>query len=250
MPLLHLHGRTYDIDLIAFDKDGTLLDFDHIWGNLFDDWLGKLATAAGASAELRQRLNETVGYNPATRGVVADSPLAVATLSKIQVACMTVLYQHGRTWHEAEQLVAAVAAQAETTITADLVRPLGDVAGTFARLRAQGFRLALITSDDRALTEATLPLLGIEQLVEILVCGDDPIPNKPAPDGLWHIGRVLGVAPSRMAIVGDTASDMVCGHAAGAGLCVGIAGGAGDALKLAQTADVVLGSVAELGEGL
>ena len=217
-----------------------------MWGHLFDEWLGRLTTLAGGSPALRHSLNQTIGYDPATRGVVLDSPLAVATLSKIQVACMTVLYQHGYPWHTAEQLVATITATAETTITADLIRPLGDVAGSLTRLRHAGFRLAVITSDDRALTEATLPLLGISHLIEGLVCGDDPFPNKPAPDGLRHLAAELGVHPRHIAIVGDTASDMLCGRAAEAGLCLGLRGGAGDETKLAATADLLLNSVDEL----
>lgn len=247
MPILTLNNQPYHIDAIAFDKDGTLLDFDHMWGGKFKKWLELLTAAVDGSAALRHKLDQTIGYNPHTGGVVPDSPLAVATMSKIYVASMTVLYQHGLTWHHAEEVVTAVAAQADTSVTADLVRPIGNVAAALTRLRDQGFRLALITSDDRGPTEATLPLLGIQHLVEVVVCGDDPLPNKPAPDGLRHIAHQLDTHPSRLLMVGDTASDMACGRAAGVAACVGIAGGAGDAAKLRATADVVLGSVEELG---
>jgi len=50
-----------------------------------------------------------------------------------------------------------------------------------------------------------------------------------------------------MVAVGDTASDMMAGTRAGAGLCVGVLTGTDDATRLrANGADVTLDSVADL----
>jgi phosphoglycolate phosphatase len=109
-----------------------------------------------------------------------------------------------------------------------------------------GIRIAITTSDDRAITEATISLLGITKYVDLLVCGDDDVPNKPAPDGLWKVGRQLNIQPSQILMVGDTASDMNFGRNAGAAGCIGIRGGAGDILALSQEADEVIDSIDEI----
>jgi phosphoglycolate phosphatase len=129
--------------------------------------------------------------------------------------------------------------------TADLVKPLGDVAGLFRRLADAGIRIAIVTSDDRAATLATLPVLGIEPYIAGMVCGDDPVANKPAPDALLRLARELDVPPSRMMMVGDTIGDMMMGGAAGT--CrLAVLSGAGTAADLAPHADAVLDSITEI----
>ncbi len=233
---------------LVFDKDGTLLDFNTLWAGKIEQWIAALAAAAADQAQvdpgvLTPALENTLGFDPGKRGVVPDSPLAVAAMPRLYAVAMTVLYQHGLAWHEAESIAERLWQESSALIPPDLVRPVGDVAGTLRTLKEAGYRLAIITSDDRQSTLATLPILGIEALVEVVVCGDDPFPVKPAPEGLWHIGRHFSLSPGQLLLVGDTASDMLCGRNAGVSLCVGILGGAGDRERLAAGADLLLPSI-------
>ena len=247
MAQLSLNGRLFDVDLIAFDKDGTLIDFHQLWGRRARLWVEWLQRQVNGSASLAGALYRGLGYDPGRDRVVNESPLAVATMAKLSTIAAVVLYQHGIAWHEAEQIVAeSVATTIGAPPTPDSVRPIGDVAGSIYRLAAAGVRLAVITSDDRAGTQTTLRMLGIADKIDILVCGDDPIPNKPAPAPLWHVGRQFHVDPAGMMMVGDTVSDMLCGRSAGVGCRLGIVGGAGDQATLAAHADVTLPSIEDI----
>lgn len=241
-----INNKYYELELVAFDKDGTLVDFNHMWGQRFKQWLVDLVTHVDGDDTLLRNLEQTIGLDPLGNTVIPESPLAVATMAKISAAAMTVLYQQGYTWHEAEAAVNHINQAAETIISPNLVKPVGDVVGAITRLVEKGVRIAVVTSDDRAITQSTLPLLGIEQYVDILVCGDDPIPNKPHPEGLIHISQQFAIPLSKIAMVGDTASDMVFGRNAGVGCCVGITGGAGDLISLHQHADVIAASISEI----
>lgn len=242
-----VNDRQYDVDLIAYDKDGTLLQLHHMWGGLAILWGKQLADVVAEPAALQAALYQTLGYDPAMKRVVANSPLAIASMDKLFNLTAVVLYQHGVGWVEAETLLRERLMPAfESFPPADLVQPLGDVAATIGRLAAHGVRTAVITTDSRRPALQAMPLLGIAEHVEILVCGDDPMPEKPAPDGLLHISRELGVAPSRMLIVGDSKSDMMCGQAAGVAGCIGVRGGAGALADLERYADTVISTIAEI----
>lgn len=242
---LDLGRLRVDVDLVVFDKDGTLVDFHHMWGGKAGRYVDGLLDACGRSdGALREALFQALGYDSQSLRTRADSPLAVASMPKLRTISATVLYQHGIGWHTAEELAdAAFDALLAAHPTADLVRPLGDVAGLFRALRGAGVRLALATSDDRAATLATLPLLGVSELVDDMVCGDDPLPNKPDPEGLLHLARTLGVAPSRMLMVGDSVCDVQTGRNAGVAASVAVLSGTGDPESLALHADVVLDTV-------
>jgi phosphoglycolate phosphatase len=102
------------------------------------------------------------------------------------------------------------------------------------------------TTDDREPTLRTLEVLGIAGLVDVVVCGDDGVPVKPAPDMVWHACARLGVDVSRSGVVGDTRADLAMGRSAGCGLVVAVLSGAGDQPALEPLSDLVLSSIAEL----
>jgi phosphoglycolate phosphatase len=251
MPQISANGRFYAIDLIVFDKDGTLIDFYHLWAikaktavaallaQLDPDWTN--------DAGLESRLYHSLGYDPASGQAVSDGPLATASLAKLGVVTAVVLYQHGLGWHEAERLAAAhFMPQITAPPTAADVRPIGDVQALCRDLHRSGIQIAILTSDDRRSAEVTLPLLGVTDYVKAIIGGDDPFPNKPAPDALYHLSRLINVPPERMAMVGDNTSDLQTGKAAGAGCCLGVLSGTGREQDLHPYADVVLNSVAEI----
>ncbi len=244
-----INGCVYpNIQLIAFDKDGTLLDFHHLWGQkaqLWVDWLvDRVGDTVDSRQSLRQNLTQTVGYNPTTQRVIDDSPMAVASMPRLTNIAATVLYQHGINWHQAEQIAQeSMPASIGSLPVADQVKPLGDVAAVMTQLTQSEMKLVIITSDDRAPSEAALPFLGIEDLVDVLICGNDDIPNKPAPDALWQIGKQVHIDPTHMLMVGDTVGDMIFGRRAGVAGCIGIRGGAGNQTALNEQADEIIETI-------
>jgi phosphoglycolate phosphatase len=121
-----------------------------------------------------------------------------------------------------------------------LARPVGDAARVFAGLRERGIRVGVVTSDDRVPTLASLDALGLAPHLDVLVCADDGLPNKPAPDMLLHACRTLNISPQHTLVVGDAVADMQAGRAAGAGLCVGVLSGLSSREILAPYADVII----------
>ncbi len=196
---------------------------------------------------MRHNLYRSIGYNPKTGLAAANGPLAIASMPKLYTICAVVLYQHGLSWHDAESVAQETFAAALGALpTGDVVKPIGDVAGLFRRLAAAGVKIAIVTSDDRAATAATLRLLGVEDLVAALVCGNDPIPNKPAPDALLHLGGAFGVAMPRIMMVGDNLGDMETGTSAGIGCRVAVLSGTGREAELAPNADAVVASIDDI----
>lgn len=107
----------------------------------------------------------------------------------------------------------AEAFTAESRARAHQVRLFPGVEAVLRGLAAGGTRLALLTGKDRLRTEELLDLLGLSQLFRWLVCGDDPLPGKPSPDGLAHLMAVGGSEPPRTLYVGDSPVDHLCAQA-------------------------------------
>ena len=103
-----------------------------------------------------------------------------------------------------------------------LARPVTDLAKLFTRLRPHVGTFAVATSDDRQPTERTLEALGIAGAFAAIVCADDGVAPKPAPDPVLHLCRTVGIPPSRTAVVGDSPADLRMARAAGAARTIGV----------------------------
>lgn len=247
MATVNIDPLNFEVELIICDKDGTLTNFNTMWGNWIKNWIGRLLVKVGETSDLNlstlaKNLDKTLGFNREMVSVIAESPVAVSTVSKINTVAMTVLYQSGLDWHLAEEAVGFVASQPVET-TADMVRPVGDVKQAFECWAEAGIKIIIATSDDREPTLAAIKLMGIEHLITSFYCGDDPIANKPNPEAIHQISGKYGISPNRMLMVGDAVSDMAFGRNGQVAGCIAISGGSGDQDALEQAADIVIDSV-------
>ena len=247
MALLIAGDIRFDAGLVVFDKDGTLLDFDAMWGTLLIRTVEALAPRTAEGAALAADLYGAMGYRPQQRWTDPHGPWAMATTEQGLTILAATLFRHGQPWHLAEAAVRSAwqAALAPEKLPG-LLHPTADLPVLLSSLQEAGIRVAVDTTDDRAATEATLYLLGVERLIDSVICGDDDLPGKPSAERLLATCRALGVPVARTAMVGDTVFDLMMGRRAGAGLVAGVLTGASDRATLSPHADVVLNSVAEL----
>lgn len=236
-------GLLDDTDLVVFDKDGTLIDFQAMWVPWFEELARRLELATGAS--LRDDLWRALSDDPASGETL---PLgAVAGTTNELMWEMTVAAVSERLGNRAR----AVAVVHDAWFLPDPVtsaRALADLRALFGEVHHSGRLVGVITADDRVPTERTLEALDVADAVDVLVCGDDGLPNKPAPDTLLRACSVLGVPAQRAAIVGDMPGDLLMARNAGAGRAIGVLSGAGRREQLAPLADLLLPSVAEFGQ--
>lgn len=233
-----------EIDLAIFDKDGTLIDFHHMWS----DWVRALAS--GLEAAHGKNLDAVVyplmGVDPETGRVYPHGALAATPMARLRSALSTALREHGI----APGAVARIVDSAwHSPDPVQLARPTTDLRALFLALRGAGTRVAVATSDDRDPTERTLAHFGVTDLVEAVSCADDGLAVKPSPEAVHLICRTLGVPEARTAVIGDAPADLRMGRSAGVGLVVGVLTGVGDRPALTDLADLVLPSIAELTPG-
>jgi phosphoglycolate phosphatase-like HAD superfamily hydrolase len=236
--------RLDGIDLVIFDKDGTIIDFGVMWGG----WAIALADALNATTgrPVAKPFYAMLGFDPETGVVTPGGGLAATPMARLRDQTREVLVASGMTAGDAERALEATWRAPDPVA---LARPLTDLGVLFDRLREGGRRIAVATTDDRGSTERTLAALGVADRIDAIVCADDGIAVKPAPDMVLHLCAVLGVLPSRTAVVGDTAADLRMARAAGAGLTIGVLTGVGGQADLEPLADTVIGSVEELQMG-
>jgi phosphoglycolate phosphatase len=225
---------------IIFDKDGTLLDFNAMWGGWVVGLASRLEAATGLS--LADDLFRAFEYDAAAQSVVAGGRMALTPMTEMRLYTGEFLRARGL---PPERAQAALAEAWHAPDPVVLARPLFDLASLFGNLKALGLKVAVATSDDRGSTLATLAAHGAAHLVDVVICADDGIPIKPEPHMVWEAARATGCQPAECVMVGDAVVDLQMARAAGC-LGVGVLSGLATAEQLRPWADVLLNNVAEL----
>ncbi len=230
--------KRFRAQAIIFDKDGTLIDFDAMWGG----WVVYLAEQikAVSGLDVCEALCLAMGFDQLSRKVLAQGKLASRPMSQLYQLTIDVVQSFGLGPGEAECIVEKAWCIPDPIL---LAKPLTDLRTLFSNLLNHGIQIAIATADDRASTQAMIEAFDIEEFIAAMVCADDGIPSKPAPDMVLSICESLKINPRNVMVIGDTASDLKMARDAGAGLAVGVLSGVSSTKDLIPHADLLIESI-------
>jgi beta-phosphoglucomutase family hydrolase len=212
-----------EVDAFIFDMDGVVTDTARVharcWKHVFDQYLRDLSTRTGepflefTNDDYLCYVDGKPRYDGAAcfilsrggdlrRGTPSDPPgydsiCAIANLKDREF---------------------------ERIVTGEGVTTFPSTLAFVHSLRSRGFRTALISSSRHA--KLMLTAAGITDLFDVVVDGVESevleLPGKPDPAIFLTAARLLGVAPSRSAVVEDAMAGVEAGHRGGFGLVVGV----------------------------
>jgi len=221
----------FDVELVILDMAGTTVRDDGLGERAFvlAARAAGLAATDDALATALDYVRETMGQSKIQvfRALTQSEEAAIAANLAFEAAYLELVIEAGVTGIDGAE---------------DLFRELRDV----------GVKIALTTGFSRATQDALLDTLGWTDLIDVSLCPGDAGRGRPFPDlNLTALLRTGATSVSGMVVVGATASDMLAGVNAGAGLVVGVLSGAHDEETLEDAgADVIIDSIADLAEML
>jgi pyrophosphatase PpaX len=171
---------------LLFDLDGTLLD-------TIDLLLDCLQHAFAGRERVPSRAEWTAGIGTPLRSQLRDWGVAE---------------------HDLEQVVGRYREHQD----AHLERMTRVFPGSHEVLqwaRAEGYKLGVVTSKGRGMTDRSLRHVGLADAFDVVVAADDTTRHKPDPEPVRHALAQLGIAPAHALFVGDSTHDMHAGRAAG-----------------------------------
>ena len=252
--------KVENIQLVIFDKDGTIIDNTLMFGEWTKKMIYKLA-------ELFENLLlqssdypsiwEYLGYDPVNNIFSCDSVIAKGTNDDMRNAMCDYIVNVRkivvcRDKEERKSLIDTLRKiWVEIEVTRDTIKECVNTRALFEFLKMKNIKIAICTSDDRVPTEKTLRLLNIAVAdnkkrpyinnytanmiqpvsrkspfyIDKLVCGNDGLSSKPSPEPILSICKSLNIPPSKSLMVGDTIADVHAGINAKCSKVVGVLSG-------------------------
>ena len=100
-----------------------------------------------------------------------------------------------------------------------LIELFDDVAITLDALKKAGVTLLISSNNIRSVLDRLTTRLDIAQYFDDIICADDVVNTKPAPDIALLALERYNVKPEEALVVGDSTYDMDMGRGAGCHLC-------------------------------
>ena len=210
------------------------------------DMAGTTVEDAGAVLTAFRTALDAAGLTPGTPEFEAGVQYAVDTMgqSKIEVFRFLTGGDEPRARRANEAFESAYA----ESLTADGVRPVPGAADTIEKLRSAGRQVVLTTGFSPATRDRIIDALGWRELVTLALSPADAGRGRPWPDMLLTAVLRTGTdSVTQLAAVGDTTSDLLAGHRAGAAVIAGVRTGTHTDTDFAPVPHThVLDSVADL----
>lgn len=121
-------------------------------------------------------------------------------------------------WRESPEILAAmIATYREYNLKHHdrMVTVYPGVVEAIREIKSAGVQTGLVTSKNRVGALKGLKLVGLEALMDVMVCADEVSNPKPHPEPVEKAVALLGADPRTTVYVGDSIHDMHSGRAAG-----------------------------------
>lgn len=221
------------IRALIFDKDGTLTDFDATWGagarEIFD-------ALVGDDIDRKRAMGAAIGFNFDAGTFLPGSVGVTGPESEVMKLLVPFVPELSRAELEVTYFGAA------RSVTQ---RPVLELPPYFARLKAAGFALGIVTNDAEAPAVQHMHDYGIFEHLDFIAGFDSGHGAKPDPGPMKAFCAATGVPPDQTVMIGDSHYDFVAAKAAGI-RAVGVLTGAATADDLADLVEVVLPDISHL----
>jgi phosphoglycolate phosphatase len=122
---------------------------------------------------------------------------------------------------------------------------LGEPGRILSELKAEGYRLGLVTNDSEIGARMHCDRLSLSDLFDCIIGYDSGHGRKPEPGQLAAFARLHGIPPEETALVGDSLHDLHAARAAGV-TAIAVLSGLASAEELAGHADHVIPDIMAL----
>ena len=215
-----------NIELVIFDKDGTLVDLYNYWANMINFRVESAQKKLGFNESNKIDIMYAMGVDVENGRLRSEGPVGLKKREIVMQAMVDSLAEIGfsDTYNTCFQIFKEVDEQSINHLD-DIVKPVNGMHGLINSLYEKDCKIAIATTDKTARADLAADFLGISDRVNMVV-GEDMVANcKPHPDMANLILKKLTVDKENTVIVGDAITDIEMGFNAGLKASIGVCSG-------------------------
>ncbi len=224
-----------NIELVIFDKDGTLMDLYHYWSNMIALRVGLAQKILGFDSQKHKDIMFAMGVDLAKERLRSEGPVGLKKREIVMKAMVDALNAMG--FNNSHEMCFGVFEEADKLSIdrlEEIIRPINGMDTLVNDLYKNKCKIAIATTDKTERAKLAVKVLGISGMMDIVV-GEDMVKNcKPHPDMALLILERLQIKKENAVMVGDAETDVVMGSDAGLQASIGVTSGLTEEQTLLQ----------------
>jgi phosphoglycolate phosphatase len=236
-----------NIELVIFDKDGTLVDLYNYWANMISFRVESAQRKLDFNENNKIDIMYAMGVDVENGRLRSEGPVGLKKREIVMQAMVDSLTEIGftDTYDMCFQIFKEVDEQSINHLI-DIVKPVNGMHELINSLYEKNCKIAIATTDKAARADLAADFLGISDSVNMVV-GEDMVANcKPHPDMANLILEELSVDKENTVIVGDAITDIEMGLNAGLKASIGVCSGLTSARKLEEKTKFVIEDISRI----
>lgn len=248
MTTIEIPGYHFDqVELVIFDKDGTLMDLHLYWSQMIRLRAEHIANRLDLTENEIYALMGAMGVDASTEKLYPEGPVGIKKREIVMGGAVDYLTSIG--YKNTSDLCNDVFEEVDTlssTILNSLIHPIPGALELISLLADIKCKIAIATTDWTSRAQLAMKHLGFEDKIDLVV-GADMVPEaKPSPDMIYHILRALDINRSHVLMVGDAITDVEMGINAGVLASIGVLTGQTPYKNLRAITPYIIGSIVDM----
>lgn len=249
MATITIPGHTFDgIELVIFDKDGTLMELHHYWTEMCKLRVDSIAGIFPLTQEQKKAMLFSMGVDLDSGRLRHEGPVGIKKREVIMQAAVDSLEAAG--YHDTTEVCRQVFEEVDMRsagMLEQLVIPIPGASELIKTLSSAKCRIAIATTDRSGRASMAMDAMGFGDMIDLVVGADRVAETKPDPEMLFLILETLGIGKDQTLVVGDAITDIEMGNRAKVAGAIAVLSGQTQKEILEKNTPYVIGSVADIG---
>jgi phosphoglycolate phosphatase-like HAD superfamily hydrolase len=232
------------IQLVIFDKDGTLIDLYTYWANMVALRVELAQKKLGFDKSFNKKIMYAMGVDLEKRKLRSEGPVGLKKREVVMQAMIDELMIIGLSnTHDLCFEVFKEVDKLSYGYFPQIIRPIDGMYDLVNSLCKKKCKIAIATTDKTERAELAMKHLGIFEKIDIVI-GEDKVKNcKPAEDMINLILERLDVGKENAVMVGDAITDIEMGVNAKIKASIGVCSGLTSRDKLSSITKYVVDDI-------
>ena len=162
-----------DVELILFDKDGTLTDSHSFWLEIINRRAAKICNYFGIEKDMLNILSSAMGADCKNKKLKPEGPVAIEGRDKVVDEIIQTLCKYDIFINKGELLNVLKIVHKEFEIDAEkYIKPIDSACNFINKLKSTDLKLALITSDSFRNANIALNRINLIDKFDLVIGGD------------------------------------------------------------------------------